>query len=107
MYVFGGKSDNANKLNDLWAFNLNNPSWTKIKPVDEVIPEPRSGHSAQIYDGVMLVFGGILEVTKEMNDVCAFSISQKRWVYLCEDLQSPVKKMKSVKDRRDSSPEVR
>ena len=22
MYIFGGKSDNATKLNDLWAFNL-------------------------------------------------------------------------------------
>lgn len=75
MYIFGGKSDNATKLNDLWAFNMSNPSWQRIKPVDEVLPETRSGHSAVIYDGVMLVFGGILEVTKELNDVCAFSIS--------------------------------
>lgn len=25
MYIFGGKADNAKKLNDLWVFNLNNP----------------------------------------------------------------------------------
>lgn len=28
MYVFGGKSDNATKLNDLWAFNLNKYTWS-------------------------------------------------------------------------------
>jgi len=75
MYVFGGKADNSLKLNDLWAFNLQSLVWTQIKPVDDVLPETRSGHSACIYDNMILVFGGIFEVTKELNDVCAFSLS--------------------------------
>lgn len=75
MYVFGGKSDNSVKLNDLWAFNMSSHQWSLIKPVDEVLPETRSGHTACMYDGIMLVFGGIFEVTKELNDVCAFSLS--------------------------------
>ena len=75
MYVFGGKSDNATKLNDLWAFNLTKHTWSEIITTDEIVPEPRSGHTACIYDGIMLIFGGIVEVTKELNDVCAYSIS--------------------------------
>jgi hypothetical protein len=43
--------------------------------VDDERPEIRSGHSAVVWDGVMVVFGGIFEVTKELNDVCAFNIA--------------------------------
>jgi len=105
MYVFGGKSGNSTKLNDLWAFNMSKHIWSEVICTDETIPEPRSGHTACLYDGTMLVFGGIVEVTKELNDVCAFSVSQKRWLYLCEDLESPVKKQKTMK-QRESSPGI-
>lgn len=88
MYVFGGKTDNSLKLNDLWAFSLSANKWHEVRPVDEVIPDVRSGHSACVYDGLILVFGGIFEVTKELNDVCAFSISQNRWVHICQDVSS-------------------
>lgn len=74
MYIFGGKADNSRKLNDLWAFNLATSSWQLVKPVDDVVPEVRSGHSSCIYDGLIIVFGGIYEVTKEMNDTYAFSL---------------------------------
>jgi N-acetylneuraminic acid mutarotase len=95
MYVFGGKTDNSVKLNDLWSFNLQSHLWNKISPVDDVMPETRSGHTAVIYENILVIFGGIYEVTKELNDVCAFSLSQKRWVPLCEAMGSPVKKKKS------------
>ena len=85
MYIFGGKCGNSNKLNDLWSFNLSAQTWTQIRPVDEVVPEVRSGHSSCIYDGLILVFGGIFEVTKEMNDTYAFSLSQRRWVLMSQD----------------------
>ena len=75
MYVFGGKADKGIKLNDLWAFNLLSHAWKKINPVDEVIPEIRSGHSSCIYEDLILVFGGIFEITRELNDVYGFSIS--------------------------------
>ena len=44
-------------------------------------------------------------VTKEQNDVCAYSIHQKRWVSLCEAMGSPVKKNKTF--MKDSSPHPR
>jgi len=74
MYIFGGKADNSLRLNDLWGFNLQSNTWTLVKPVDEVVPEVRSGHSACVYDGLILIFGGIYEVTKELNDTYAFSL---------------------------------
>lgn len=60
------------------------------------MPETRSGHTAIIYENILIIFGGIYEVTKELNDVCAFSFAQKRWVSLCEALGSPVKRAKTM-----------
>lgn len=103
MYIFGGKAENSIKLNDLWGFNLQTQTWSKITPVDDVVPDTRSGHSSCIYDGLIMVFGGIFEVTKELNDVCAFSISQKRWVILCQEVASPSKLKKSSTIQGDAS----
>jgi len=33
----------------------------------------RSGHSANIYNGKMYIFGGILELTKELNEMVAYN----------------------------------
>ena len=73
MYVFGGKDSDSNKLNDLWAFNMKTAVWTKIVPEGNLTPCIRSGHSSVIYDGHLCVFGGIYEVTKELNDLYAYS----------------------------------
>ena len=74
MYVFGGKDCDSNKLNDLWSFNVKGSYWTKIEPEGEVIPCIRSGHTACMLEGFMSIFGGIFEVTKELNDLYAYSI---------------------------------
>jgi hypothetical protein len=34
----------------------------------------------------MIVFGGILDVTKELDDMTIFDIEQKRWTQLFEGL---------------------
>jgi len=39
----------------------------------------------------MFVFGGIFEVTKELNDVQAFNLKTKEWISIYEDSQSPAK----------------
>lgn len=71
MYVFGGKDDDSNKLNDLWVFNYNDQIWEELKPDFGLSPPPlpRSGHSACLYGDIMCVFGGIYDVTKELNDL--------------------------------------
>ena len=42
---------------------------------------------------MMVIFGGIHEVTQELNDVVALDISHKKWITLFEETgtQSPIK----------------
>jgi Kelch motif len=49
-------------------------------------PLPRSGHSAAVFGNLMLIFGGIFEVTKELNDLMAFDLTTKQWITLFEEL---------------------
>ncbi len=87
MYIFGGRDEDNEKLNDLWVFNLDTLRWTQVKPVNQP-PTPRCGHSASMYGGgdMMMVFGGIYEVTKELNDLQAFEFKTRRWVPIFEEI---------------------
>jgi hypothetical protein len=75
MVVFGGYSGSSSYLNDAWALSLaGTPAWTALYPTGTP-PSPRSGHSA-IYDPVrdrMVVFGGNLGASSNLNDVWALS----------------------------------
>jgi hypothetical protein len=50
---------------------------------------------------MMLVFGGMYEVTKELDDMHLFDFRNKRWITFFEEAQSPVR-MKSTSP--DGSP---
>ena len=52
----------------------------------------------------MVVFGGIYEVTKELNDMIIYDIKNKRWITLFEEQSSPVK-TKNAFISPDPSPE--
>ena len=51
---------------------------------------PRSGHSAVLYDGYICIFGGIFEVTKELNDLQLYDIANNRWICLFSETNEPV-----------------
>lgn len=89
MVIFGGRDEDNNKLNDLWLFNFSTYFWEPIR-VDDPLPLPRSGHSACMYKDMMLIFGGIHEVTKELNDMYLFDFRNRRWIVFFEELHSPV-----------------
>jgi hypothetical protein len=55
-------------------------------------PLTRSGHSASIYKEFMVIFGGIHEVTKELDDLYIFDFKNKRWIELFEEVSSPMKR---------------
>jgi N-acetylneuraminic acid mutarotase len=102
MYIFGGKDCDSNKLNDLWSFNLKGNYWTPLMPIGGVLPCTRSGHSSCMYEGYLVIFGGIIEVTKELNDLFAYSLQQNRWIVLQEDPnESPHAANKNSKARDD------
>jgi N-acetylneuraminic acid mutarotase len=69
LYVFGGQDEDNNKLNDLWIFDLNNKTWKLVETDQESKPHSRTGMSSWVINGKFHIFGGILEVTKETNDI--------------------------------------
>lgn len=70
VFVFGGQDDENNKLGDLWEFNVTTKAWVQI---GQSLPDlARSGHVAVAFGNKMYVFGGILEVTKELNDLLVY-----------------------------------
>lgn len=72
-YIFGGMSDDNIKLNDLWELDLSTEQYSEINlPADSFQPSARSGHSANLFNGKMVVFGGILELTKELNEMLTY-----------------------------------
>ena len=75
-YIFGGQDDDNNKLCDLWELNLSTGKFTEIPLNIEICP--RSGHSANVYNGKMYIFGGILELTKELNEMIAYNFQTKQ-----------------------------
>ena len=90
LYIFGGKDEDNTKLKDLWKFDLENCVWTElVTPNSEQVPHARSGHSSVIYQGYLCVFGGIFEVTKELNDCHMYDIAQNRWITLFAWLNEP------------------
>ena len=78
MYVFGGKNDDSEKMNDLWVFNIADERWTELKAAGD-IPFERSGHSISVIGDNIIVFGGIWDVTKELNDLHCYSITRNTW----------------------------
>jgi hypothetical protein len=80
MYIFGGQDDENNKLKDLWEFDIMSETFRQVDlPDDSYHPSPRSGHSATVFKGKMLIFGGILELTKELNDLLAFDFKSMKF----------------------------
>lgn len=77
IYVFGGRNDFNDKLNDTWEFDIASKSWTKIS-VDEQ-PIGRSHHTLVTHSNRMILFGGIVEITKEINEIHQYDFTGKKW----------------------------
>lgn len=83
LYIFGGKDDENEKLNDLWRFDIATRTWTElIVEEPHTVPTQRSGHSSIVFGDYICIFGGILEITKELNDVLLYDISNNKWITL-------------------------
>jgi hypothetical protein len=67
LYIFGGKCVDNNKLKDIWALDLNSKKWKKCDSNGDS-PIERSGASLVGYQGFLVLFGGIFELTKELGD---------------------------------------
>jgi hypothetical protein len=90
MWIFGGKNDEDMKLNDMWRLDLATLSWDEIV-VKGNSPLVRSGNSLQTYENYLVLFGGIHDMTRELNDCHLFDIAKKKWISLYDETNSPVK----------------
>ncbi len=79
MIIFGGRDEDNERLNDLWSFSFDQGTWTELPPKAGTPPCPRSGHSSSIYHCMLIIFGGIVEVTHELNDMHAYDLSTGEW----------------------------
>jgi hypothetical protein len=46
---------------------------------EDFVPKPRSGHSTVVHGNKMYIFGGILELTHELNDLIVFDFETRKF----------------------------
>lgn len=78
LLVQNGHDNENEKIGDLWKFDLNARTWTAIEQKGDV-PAGRTGHTLINYRGYLIMYGGILEVTKETEDIYALHLESMTW----------------------------
>lgn len=95
VYFFGGKNDNE-RLNDLWAFSLSDYKFKRL-PDDGELPAVRNGHTMTYHDNKLYVFGGIHDITWELDDLHIYNLKTSKWTTLEQD--SPRKLEKKANEK--------
>lgn len=99
--MFGGQEDDNKKLNDMWCFDIASSKWSQVTDSDYK-PTPRSGHSTVVHGSKMYIFGGILELTKELNDLVVFDFTTKQF-----SSRSDLDEDMGAKQAQEESPTMR
>jgi hypothetical protein len=73
VFLFGGQTMNAERQNDLLAFDIVSFEWKRVKSVENSIPSPRAFHVGTIHCDSLYVFGGNGGI-KRCKDVWQFRI---------------------------------
>eukprot|EP00668_Euglena_longa_P041421 GGOE01054515.1.p1 GENE.GGOE01054515.1~~GGOE01054515.1.p1 ORF type:complete len:489 (-),score=95.66 GGOE01054515.1:46-1512(-) len=93
MFVFGGEVQRARpaprgrppcmelvRCNDLFMYNIETATWTELVHHNcDLVPTPRSCHSATLYGDVMVVVGGTDHDRAICNDMYAFNLETQDW----------------------------
>lgn len=83
LYLFGGKGA-EDRLNDIWSFGLSDCKYKRL-PENGVLPAVRNGHTMNYVNGRLLVFGGIHDITWELDDLHIYDIKTGHWTTLEQD----------------------
>jgi len=82
-YIYGGQDDDNNKLNDIWELDCTSGVFKLLElGASSYEPIGRSGHSANIYNGRMFIFGGIYELAKEINEMMMFDFKDNTFALI-------------------------
>lgn len=65
-------------------------------PKDGDQPPERNGHTMQFFEGKLYVFGGIHDITWELDDLHIYSLERKKWTTLEQDSPRKVEKKKNT-----------
>ena len=105
MIVYGGCNDDGAKLNDVWKLNLPSYMWEKMALQGQV-PEGRSGHSVCLYRSIMIVFGGMKDLTKETNEMYGLQLDSCEWSLIQEErkIEDPVSAVQLEEYKKSRSP---
>lgn len=108
MYIFAGRTMDNKKVNDVWKMNLETLEWEEIcKPFSNIgtdeYPLERTGHSCDIIGHYMVIFGGLFELTKELNDLYVFDLKNHQWIKIFDDADCPTSPTKIASSRMQKS----
>ncbi|KAL4429591.1 hypothetical protein ABPG77_008640 [Micractinium sp. CCAP 211/92] len=82
MLVYGGRED-LDYYGDLWLLDIAGRSWRRLEVAAGVAPSPRDHHSAAVFQGEMVVFGGHTGLdyrhAHPAHDVWAFHLANSTW----------------------------
>ena len=80
VYIFGGQLESLAfqsrpaLTNEVLKFDPQTSTWTSIQSQGASI-EPRKAHAASVYDQTMIVYGGIDQFNRHLDDVWAYYLS--------------------------------
>ncbi|KAL0268994.1 UNVERIFIED_CONTAM: hypothetical protein PYX00_010748 [Menopon gallinae] len=81
IYIFGGEVGfSAGTETPLWIYSIKNNSWRKVQGQKGVtVPRGRRGHTALVYKGSMLIYGGYQDLRGSSNELWAFHFETESW----------------------------
>ncbi|CAG9854868.1 unnamed protein product [Phyllotreta striolata] len=81
IYVFGGEVGFSNGTETpLWVYDIKLNSWKKKKAKKGVsTPKGRRGHTALVYNGSMLIYGGYQDLKGSTNELWAYHFETDSW----------------------------
>lgn len=81
LFVYGGFDSSDNVLNDMWEFNIQRSTWSKVQyrlAHNNEQPLGRAEHTAVVYLNRMFVFGGY-DGKRKLNDTYVFDFATRTW----------------------------
>ena len=99
MYLFGGRLNTLRRMtSDIYSFDLSTSVWEKLAPQspESLTPTPRYFHSADSWNGHLVIFGGMGYASRDSDTLCVlsdvrfFSLRDRRWLNLSNGSLSPV-----------------
>ncbi|KAN0003352.1 hypothetical protein ACTFIZ_009507 [Dictyostelium cf. discoideum] len=86
IYFFGGYGLDGNSTNKLYKFDIESEEWLEVIPKKSslgddtiIIPETRYGHSANVFQDKMLVYGGYSKKKGFLRDFYSFDFDKEEW----------------------------